>query len=127
MTYHRTTVAFLITAAVIGSLHAQPTPSLIYTYEVVSIHKADPAERNSGFSPGPQGGLHARNDTTMQLLTFAFDARDYQFLSVPVWAKAECFDIQLTPDRPEARLPDHASQAELDGWLIPNRQRLQAE
>jgi uncharacterized protein (TIGR03435 family) len=127
MTPHRRNgFAFLIATAVVGSLHAQPAPPPVYTYEVVSIHKADPGERNSGFSPGPQGGLHARNDTAMQLLTFAFQSHEYQFVSVPGWAKAERFDIQLTPDRSEAPLPDHANPAELDGWLIRNRQRMQA-
>ena len=118
--------AFLIAAFAIGPLHAQPTPTPAYTYDVVSIHKSDPAERNSGFSPGPQGGLHARNDTTMQLLTFAFGVREYQLVGVPGWAKAARFDVQLTPDRSEAPLPDHANQSELDGWIIGNRQRMQA-
>jgi uncharacterized protein (TIGR03435 family) len=126
MRYRRNGFALVITTAVVGSLHGQPAPNPAYTYDVVSIHKADPAERNSGFSPGPQSGLHARNDTAMQLLTFAFEAREYQFVGVPGWAKTDRFEIDLTPDRSEAPLPDHANQAELDGWLIRNRQRLQA-
>ena len=107
-------------------MHAQSAQTPAYTYEVVSIHKADSAERNSGFGPGAQGGLHARNDTTMQLLTFAFNVHEYQLVDVPGWAKSDRFDIQLTPDRAEAPLPDRASHAELDGWLTRNRQRLQA-
>jgi len=116
----------VIGAVVVGSLHGQPAPAPAYTYDAVSIHKADPAGRNSGFSPGPQGGLHARNDTAMQLLTFAFDAPEYQLVGVTGWAKTDRFEIYLTPDRSEAPLPDNANQAELDGWLIRNRQRLQA-
>jgi len=126
MPHCRDRLALLIAAAVVGSLHAQLAPTRAYTYDVVSIHKADPVERNSGFSPGPQGGLHARNDTAMQLLTFAFDAHEHQLVGVPGWAKADRFEIYLTPDRAEAPLPDHANQAELDGWLIRNRQRMQA-
>ena len=79
--------ALLITAAGVGALHAQSAQTPAYTYEVVSIHKADSAERNSGLGPGPQGGLHARNDTTMQLLTFAFKVHEYQLVDVPGWAK----------------------------------------
>jgi len=118
--------AFLIAAFAIGPLHAQPTPTPAYTYDVVSTHKSDPAERNSGFSPGPQGGLHARNETTMQLLAFAFGVREYQLVGVPGWAKSGRFDVQLTPDRSEAPLPDNPNQSELDGWLTRNRQRMQA-
>lgn len=62
----------------------------------------------------------------MELLAFAFAARDYQFEGVPAWAKADRYEIQLTPDRSEAPLSDRASQAELDGWQIRNRQRMQA-
>ncbi len=118
--------SFLIAAAVVGCSHAQPASSPAYTYEVVSIHKADPAQRNSGFSPGPQGGLHARNDTAMELLAFAYAVRDYQFEGIPGWAKTDRFDIQLTPDRSEPPLPDRATPAQLDGWLARNRQRMQA-
>jgi uncharacterized protein (TIGR03435 family) len=125
MRHRRDGFALVIAAVVAGSLHGQPAPTSAYTYDVVSIHKADPAERNSGFNPGPQGGLHARNDTAMQLLTFAFEAREYQLVGVPGWAKTDRFEIYLTPDRSEAPLADHANQAELDGWLIRSRQRLQ--
>jgi uncharacterized protein (TIGR03435 family) len=118
--------ALVIATVVIGSLQGQPAPNPAYTYDVVSIHKADPAERNSGFNPGPQGGLYARNDTAMQLLTFAFEAHDYELVGVPGWAKTDRFEIRLTPDRSEAPLPDNANQAEINGWLIRNRQRLQA-
>jgi uncharacterized protein (TIGR03435 family) len=126
MRHRRVGFALVIATVVVGSLHGQPAPTPAYTYDVVSIHKADPAERNSGFNPGPQGGLYARNDTAMQLLTFAFEARDYELVGVPGWAKTDRFEIRLTPDRSEAPLPDHANQAELNGWLIRNRQRLQA-
>jgi len=126
MRHRRDGFALVIATVVVGSLHGQPAPNPAYTYDVVSIHQADPAERNSGFNPGPQGGLYARNDTAMQLLTFAFEARDYELVGVPGWAKTDRFEIHLTPDRSEAPLPDRANQAELNGWLIRNRQRLQA-
>jgi uncharacterized protein (TIGR03435 family) len=92
---------------------------------VVSFHKADSAEWNSGFGPGPQGGLRARNDMTMQLLTFAFDVREYQLVDVPGW-ESRTGSTSNTPDRAEAPLADRASQVELDGWLRRNRQRMQA-
>ena len=111
----------------IGLLHAQvlPPPPR-YTYEVVSVHRADPNERNSGFSPGAQGGLRARNDTAMQLLTFAYDARDYQFVGVPGWAQSERYNVNLTPDRTEVVLDETTDLPKLEGWLTRNRQRIQA-
>lgn len=113
--------------AVASALYAQEPPPPTYKYEVVSIRAADPAERSSGFGPGPQGGLRARNDTALQLLTFAYDAREYQFLGVPAWAKSDRYEITLTPDRPDA-VPTEGpmSREQLDGWLVRNRQRMQA-
>ena len=126
MLHRRNAFAVVIATCIAGTLCGQPVPNATHTYDVVSIHKADPAERNSGFSPGPQGGLHARNDTAMDLMTFAFDVREHQLLGVPGWAKTERFEIYLTPDRSEPPLADEANHAELDGWLVRNRQRLQA-
>ena len=126
MRHCRNGSALAIAMLLAASLYGQPAPNPRYTYDVVSIHKADPTEPNSGFSSGPQGGLHARNKTAIELLSFAFDAREHQFLGVPGWAKTDRFEIYLTPERSEAPLPDNANQAEVDGWLIRNRQRLQA-
>jgi bla regulator protein blaR1 len=68
----------------IGILRAQslpPPPQ--YTYEVVSIRPSAPGNPNSRLGPGPQGGLRVENNTIMQLLTFAYDVRDYQFVGAP--------------------------------------------
>jgi uncharacterized protein (TIGR03435 family) len=110
----------------IGILHAQQLPPPAYKYEVVSIRPAAPGEMNSGFSPGAQGGLKARNDTAMQLLTFAYDARDYQFVGAPGWARSERFEINLTPDQSEIVLGPDVPRAQIEGWLSRNRQRMQA-
>lgn len=105
---------------------AQTVPAPAYKYEVVSIHPAAPGQTSSGFSPGAQGGLRARNDTLMQLLTFAFDAREYQFVGAPGWAQTERYEISLTPDRSEIVPGQDTSPAELQGWLGRNRQRMRA-
>ena len=117
-------IAWLCLAA---AAMAQPPQPASYGYEVVTIHKAAPGQMNSGFSPGPHGGLHARNDSVMQLLAFAYDAREYQFVGVPDWARAERYEIQLTPEKSETAVGSEPSTAaELDGWLYRNRRRLQA-
>ena len=80
---------------------AQTPRPLSYGYEVVTIHKAAPGQMNSGFGPGAHGGLRARNDSVMQLLTFAYDAREYQFVGAPDWTQTERFEIALTPEKSE--------------------------
>jgi uncharacterized protein (TIGR03435 family) len=110
-----------------GMLYAQALPPPpAYKYDVVSIRRSAPGEQNSGFGPGAQGGLKARNDTAMQLLTFAYDARDYQFLGAPGWAQSERFEINLTPDQSEVVPGPGVARAQLEGWVNRNRQRMQA-
>lgn len=110
--------------AVVASAQTPPPPS--YGYEVVTIHQAAPGQSNSGFSPGAQGGLRARNDSAMQLLTFAYDAHEYQFVGAPDWAQTERFEIELTPDKADIAIGRNSTAAEVDGWLNRNRQRMQA-
>ncbi len=105
---------------------AQTPPPPSYGYEVVTIHKAVSGQMNSGFGPGAQGGLRARNDSVMQLLTFAYDAREYQFVDAPDWTQTERFEIELTPDKSEIVVGRDTTVAEFDGWLHRNRQRMQA-
>ena len=93
-----------------------------YGYDVASIKPSGMGTNNSRIAPGPQGGMRAQNVTTLQLLTFAYDVRDYQFVSVPGWAKSDRFDVSFTPDTPEAA-PDAAMGREKMEGLF-NRQRL---
>jgi len=111
----------------IAILHGQePPPQPAYRYEVVSIHRADPAQANSGFSPGPQGGLRARNVTVVQALTFIYGVEDYQILGAPGWARTERFEISFTPDRPEIVPDRETGEAALGGWRVRQRQRMGA-
>ena len=103
-------------------LPAQPA----YKYEVVSIRKAAPGEMNSGFSPGAQGGMRARNVTAIQVLSFSYAARDYQFVGAPGWAQSERFEISFTPDRSEIDPDRDPWPAAVDGWVVRQRQRMQA-
>jgi uncharacterized protein (TIGR03435 family) len=122
MTFARLLVLFWVADAA----SAQQVPPPAYGYEVVTIHKAAPGQTNSGFSPGPHAGLHARNDTLMILLTFAYDAREYQFVGAPAWAQTDRYEIELTPDKSEIAIAKDTTKAEFDGWLSRNRQRMQA-
>jgi uncharacterized protein (TIGR03435 family) len=62
----------------------------------------------------------------MDLLTFAYSAKGYQFVGAPGWAQSDRFEINLTPDRPDIVLGPGLTNAQLDGWLVRNRQRMQA-
>ena len=119
-------VLFFICASALTALHAQEPPAPKYKYEVVSIRRADPAEMNSGFSDGVQGGMKARNVTVLEMLGFAYSLRDYQFDSVPGWAKTERFEVSFTPDRSEIVPGNDTPRAAMEGWLIRQKERLKA-
>jgi uncharacterized protein (TIGR03435 family) len=111
----------------IGLIRAQtlpPTPA--YTYEVVSIHKSAPGEENTSIGPGPGGGMQAKNETAMQLLSFAYKVRDYQIVGAPGWVKSDRFDVSFTPDKKEAVPHPGNAPKEIEAFISRNQQRLQA-
>ena len=122
----RYSIRALICTAALAVLHAQEPPAPTYKYDVVSIRRADPAEMNSGFSDGAQGGMKARNVTVLEMLSFAYSLRDYQFEGVPGWAKSERFEVSFTPDRTEIVLDDKTTPAAHSGWIMRQRERLKA-
>jgi uncharacterized protein (TIGR03435 family) len=111
----------------IGILRAQTLPPApAYTYEAVSVHKSESGCPPCGFELGPQGGLRTTNTSVMQLLTFAYGVRDYQFSGAPGWVSSDHYDIVLTPDKAEAPLgPDPALNIAVAAQSR-NKQRLQA-
>src|SRR5215510_4765436 len=119
-------LAAALTATAVGILHAQEVSPRAYRYEVVSIRRAAAGEVNSGFGPGPQGGMKARNVTAIQVLSFAYAVQDYQFIGAPGWARSERFEISFTPDQSEIVPGQDSTRAAIDGWLIRQRSRMQA-
>jgi bla regulator protein BlaR1 len=111
----------------IGILRAQTLPPApAYTYDAVSVHKSESGCPPCGFELGPQGGLRTTNTSVMQLLTFAYGVRDYQFSGAPRWASSDYYDIVLTPGKAEAPLgPDPTLDARVAAQSR-NKQRLQA-
>jgi uncharacterized protein (TIGR03435 family) len=125
--WHRLTAASAATAFVIVMLPAQEHPAQpAYGYEAVSIHLAAPGQMNSGFNPGPQGGMRGRNVTAMQVMTFAYSVQAQQIVGAPGWADSERFEISFTPDRSEIVPDRETARPVMDGWLARQRQRFQA-
>ncbi len=62
----------------------------------------------------------------MQLLTFAYDVRDYQFLDAPGWVKSDRFDVSFTPDSPEVTPQPGMGRDKMEAMFNRQRQRLRA-
>src|SRR5262249_1474020 len=83
-------------------------------------------EAGSSIGPGAGGGLRSRNCTAMQLLTFAYRVRDYQIVGAPGWVKSERFDVSFTPGKTEPSPKPGASPKQIEAFIGPNPQRMQA-
>jgi uncharacterized protein (TIGR03435 family) len=111
----------------IGVLRAQTLPPPpTHTYEVVTIRPADPAFQGTRIGPGPQGGLRVQNATVMELLTFAYGVRDYQFFGAPSWVKSTRIDLSFTPDKPEVEMGPNMPREQFEPMFNRQRERMQA-
>jgi uncharacterized protein (TIGR03435 family) len=107
-------------------LTAQPLATPQYGYEVASVKKSDPDERNVRIGPGPQGGIRTVNTSLITLISFAWDVRDYQIVDAPAWAKTQGFDVSFVPDKPEALPGPGSAMTAVETMMDRQRIRTQA-
>jgi bla regulator protein blaR1 len=121
------TVAAMATPFLLGAIRAQTLPPApAYGYDVVSIHRSDPAPTGAQLGPGPQGGWRSKNTPVIMLLTVAYDISDYQVLSAPAWVYSDCYDVMFTPDKAQAPPGRGAALKDQRAYRSRNQQRLQA-
>jgi uncharacterized protein (TIGR03435 family) len=112
----------MATPFLIGVIRAQTLPPApAYGYDVVSVHRSDPAGTGAGMRPGPQGGWRSQNTTAINLLTIAYDIAECQVIGAPAWASSDRYDVTFTPDKSQPP-PGPGNRAERSA----NGQRLQA-
>jgi uncharacterized protein (TIGR03435 family) len=91
---------------VMGVVKAQ-TPATGLVFEVATVKKADPNGDGGvrlNFLPG--GALRATNFPLRELISFAYDVRDFQ-VKGPSWIENERYDIMAKPEKPG---PDNLGQ-----------------
>lgn len=116
-------VAAVATPMLIGVIQAQNTDTLVY--DVASIRPADPNERNVRIGSSPGGDFQATNASVRQLVTFAYNIRDFQLSGGPGWINTERFNIVTRLDQPEP-LPDPATitVSQIESRIGRNRERM---
>src|SRR5690349_11566773 len=72
------------------------------SFEVASIKPSDPDAKGSQIRFMPGGGLNMTNVPLRNLITFAYDVRDFQVSGGPGWVGTERFDLTARPDRAAA-------------------------
>lgn len=98
---HRLLIA--IALAVIAS--AQP-PAKPLEFEVASIKPSDPATKGSSILTDRVGGLTVKNVPVKNLITMAYNIRDFQLSGGPGWIGTERYDIVAKPERNAEAPPD---------------------
>ncbi len=120
-------VVALAVPFMIGIIRAQTLPPApAYSYDVVSIHPSKSARMGWSIAPGAQGGLRMENVTAMDLLMYAYQLRDDQIAGAPRWATSDRFDINFTPEKPEAGPGPDLPVKQLQASMNRNQQRSQA-
>jgi uncharacterized protein (TIGR03435 family) len=76
--------------AVVGALGQTATPPL--KFEVASIKPSDPTSRDVSSSRDAGEGLDIRNISVRNLITLAYDLRDFQLVGGPSWIDSESYD-----------------------------------
>jgi bla regulator protein blaR1 len=68
-------------------------------FEVASIKPANPDAQGGLIRFMPGGGLSLTNIPLRNMITFAYDVRDFQVSGGPGWMGTERFDVMARPDR----------------------------
>jgi bla regulator protein blaR1 len=76
------------------------------TFEVASIKPASPNARGTVLRFMPGGGLTMTNLPLREMITFAYDVRDFQVSGGPGWVGTERFDVTAKAERAAADGPD---------------------
>lgn len=75
---------------------SQPAPAPL-SFEVASIKPAAPDAPGMFIQIQPGGGLRVSNMNLKQLISYAYDVRDFQVSGGPGWVNSDRFDIQARP------------------------------
>ena len=72
------------------------------TFEVASIKPANPDAQGGFIQFMPDGGLKMINVPLRNMITFAYDVRDFQVSGGPGWVGTERFDVMARPEHAAA-------------------------
>jgi len=111
----------------IGVVNAPRGRAQSLKFEVASIKPTPPGGDGSLFSFVPGGGIEAHNVTLLQLVTFAYDLRDFQVTGGPGWVRSERYEILAKPEHLEGPSDfRHMTDSQREIFMGQTRTRVQA-
>jgi bla regulator protein blaR1 len=91
----------------IGILHTpqsraqEPSPAKPLEFEVATVKPSSPDEKGTRIMIQPGGNLEVKNASLKQLITMAYDVREFQVSGGPGWINSDRFDIQAKSEHVE--------------------------
>jgi uncharacterized protein (TIGR03435 family) len=70
-------------------------------FELAATKPSDPAARGMSINRSPAGGFNTTNVTLRDLITLAYDIRNFQLTGSPGWVGAERYDIVTKTEEPD--------------------------
>jgi uncharacterized protein (TIGR03435 family) len=92
-------------------------------YEVASIRPANPEERMTRLELS-SGSFQGTRFTLRQMVTYAYNLRDYQVSGGPKWIDAERYDVRTKPDKPDPYPSSTASGATFERHAARDQERM---
>lgn len=113
-----------------GRAQAQATAPVAGTaFDIASVKPANPEARGTRIMMTPGGGVNISNAPLRELISFAYDVRNFQITGGPGWLGSERFDIlakmESSGDEPAPGGP-RPSEAQMTKTAEQARQRMQA-
>jgi bla regulator protein BlaR1 len=114
-----------LAVALIPLAAAPQPPSTALEFEVASIKRADPDSKNNSLYTDRGTGLHVENFTLRDIITFAFNVRDFQLAGAPAWIETERYDIVAKTARAAGSgvMPDPKTMTDQESDLADHQLR----
>jgi len=114
-----------LAVALIPLTAAPQSSSTALEFEVASIRRADPDAKNNSLYTDRGTGLHVENFTLRDIITFAWDIRDFQLAGAPAWIDTERYDIVAKTARVAglAVMPDPKTMTDQESDLADHQLR----
>lgn len=123
----RFVVAALVLSAVAQVSGQAPDSEAHLGFEVASVKPNLTLGTNMSINDAPGGQLNCSNVTLRQLISFAYNVRDYQILEAPGWAGTERYDVLAKPSTADAAKEPARMDSPAEGRVRLRTQSLLAD
>jgi uncharacterized protein (TIGR03435 family) len=118
-------ICFWLAIALIPIAAAPQLSPTTLEFEAASIRRADPDAQNNSLYTDRGTGLHVENFTLRDIITFAWNIRDFQLVGAPGWIGTERYNIVAKTARVAGSgiMPDPKTMTDQESELADHQLR----